>query len=563
MSRPLDFIIFGVARSGTKALVRALNLHPHVYCAMERFHFRTDHSRITFPQSFLDTSEIRDPIDLKKNERMSEELAKKEDVRHAGNKLPRYYFALERINQEVPALKNIWIYRSPYGFMPSWNRRELENQRGQWPAGQVGLFGLLELLVCIGSCLRLRKDVFIFPYEHGLSDSPAVTLQALEFLGADPSLYDGKTFEQRQRRRRKTQLLRKGSGSRRSDLKVYEEELLDALQVQTLDSILRLDRGVMLSELAAPLGDYLDRIVGVLPRALDRAFSACDSRAARSFGREHFRRNRAEFKDLLKRADGSKVLAGFHRFGVYDRLRALYVQRSALRRRLSSIRCRLATLEHRVQKSVSSLKTKGRSVFLARHIKRSGTLKLASVPRKQMDHPDLIGHDWTSGKSRFATAPDPDRALRKFFADLGGGVDHAHQATSPERRNLPLILISQLPRSGGSLLSQLCDGHKQLQVHPSEMRIGFPSKDTWPGFDPCDSPDRLFAMLFQMQLARLAAAGYSKKGKGKSMQKRLSFEYSPSEHYRAFVELLTVAPGARAESNSSLIRWTAGRADLL
>jgi hypothetical protein len=29
--RTLDFIVFGVARSGTGALARALNFHPHVY----------------------------------------------------------------------------------------------------------------------------------------------------------------------------------------------------------------------------------------------------------------------------------------------------------------------------------------------------------------------------------------------------------------------------------------------------------------------------------------------------------------------------------------------------
>ena len=51
MNHPLDFIVFGIPRSGTKALVRALNLHPNVYCAMERFHFRADHSRLTFPES--------------------------------------------------------------------------------------------------------------------------------------------------------------------------------------------------------------------------------------------------------------------------------------------------------------------------------------------------------------------------------------------------------------------------------------------------------------------------------------------------------------------------------
>ena len=119
MVRPLDFIVFGVPRSGTKTLVRALNLHPHVYCAMERFHFRANHSSIVFPDSFLDASDIRDRHDLGKIKRIREDIATKREIRHPGNKLPRYYFALHRINTEVSALKNIWIYRSPYGFLSS------------------------------------------------------------------------------------------------------------------------------------------------------------------------------------------------------------------------------------------------------------------------------------------------------------------------------------------------------------------------------------------------------------------------------------------------------------
>jgi hypothetical protein len=206
MARKLDFIVFGVPRSGTKALVRALNLHPHVYCAMERFHFRADHSRLTFPDSFLDASVIGDRDNAGKIEEIAVELAEKPEVLHAGNKLPRYYFALDRINREVPALKNIWIYRSPYGFMQSWNRRELDSRRGQWPAGQVGLFGLLELFCCIEACLGLGKEVFVFPYEYGLDRSDRsvrATLDALEFLGADPDLYPPKTFEKKQRGRGK------------------------------------------------------------------------------------------------------------------------------------------------------------------------------------------------------------------------------------------------------------------------------------------------------------------------------------------------------------------------
>ena len=38
----------------------------------------------------------------------------------------------------------------------------------------------------------------------------------------------------------------------------------------------------------------------------------------------------------MKFAEGSKALAGFQRFGAYERLKSVYVQRWALRRRLGS-----------------------------------------------------------------------------------------------------------------------------------------------------------------------------------------------------------------------------------
>jgi hypothetical protein len=336
MARPLDFIIFGVPRSGTKALVRGLNLHPHVYCAQERFHFGTDHSRLVFPESFLDSNTARNTEDIGKIESIAEGIAGKE-VRHAGNKLPRYYFALDRINREVPSLKNIWIYRSPYGFIPSWNRREQDRDKGQWPVGQIGLFGLLELFSCIENCLNLRKDIFVFPYDPGLGRSPDTLLQALDFLGADAALYDQRAFEKEQRRQGKKRK-RRGDDVAPMPLQDPEKELLATLRVRELDSLIERGRGLMLSEIALPLRDYLDSVTEVLPEALDRAFTACNSQEVSAFGRGYFNRNRAELGSVLKRASRSKVLAGFQHYGPYQWLTSLYVQRFGLRRRLAALR---------------------------------------------------------------------------------------------------------------------------------------------------------------------------------------------------------------------------------
>ena len=143
-------------------------------------------------------------------------------------------------------------------------------------------------------------------------------------------------------------------------------------------------------------------------------------------------------------------------------------------------------------------------------------------------------------KTFFAEAPDPGQVLSEFFDALGPGVTErcAPLCNEPRPQRCPLILISQLPRSGGSLLSQLFDGHPQLYAYPYEMRIGYPGKSTWPAFDPREGPERLFAKLFHTELGQFAARGYRKPGKAKTKHDRLSFDYSPIAHYQAFISLL-------------------------
>ena len=58
----------------------------------------------------------------------------------------------------------------------------------------------------------------------------------------------------------------------------------------------------------------------------------------------------------------------------------------------------------------------------------------------------------------------------------------------------PLVLVSQIQRSGGTLLGQLFDGHPACHVDPYELKIGYPKKDTWPQLD-LTRPDTWFDIL--------------------------------------------------------------------
>jgi hypothetical protein len=82
--------------------------------------------------------------------------------------------------------------------------------------------------------------------------------------------------------------------------------------------------------------------------------------------------------------------------------------------------------------------------------------------------------------------------------------EHIQPVTSP------LALISQIQRSGGSLLSQLFDGHPQIHAHPHEMMIGYKKKFIWPRLDLGDRPEQWFGVLFEKMIIEHARDGYKK-----------------------------------------------------
>ncbi len=63
----------------------------------------------------------------------------------------------------------------------------------------------------------------------------------------------------------------------------------------------------------------------------------------------------------------------------------------------------------------------------------------------------------------------------------------------------PLVLISQIQRSGGTLLSQFLDGHPECHADPYEIKIGHPKKHRWPSLD-LSRPDAWFELLFDDSL---------------------------------------------------------------
>jgi hypothetical protein len=78
----------------------------------------------------------------------------------------------------------------------------------------------------------------------------------------------------------------------------------------------------------------------------------------------------------------------------------------------------------------------------------------------------------------------------------------------------PLVLVSQIQRSGGTLLSQLFDGHPECHAHPHELKIGYPRERNWPPLDLARA-ENWFELLFEDRSARNFRRGYRKSLKGR------------------------------------------------
>jgi hypothetical protein len=96
-----------------------------------------------------------------------------------------------------------------------------------------------------------------------------------------------------------------------------------------------------------------------------------------------------------------------------------------------------------------------------------------------------------------------------------------------------LVLISQIQRSGGTLLNSLLDGHPEIFSHPYELLIGHPSKHEWPALDPADGPERWLEVLDERIIAHLFAEGY-RKDAGRNDHPALPFGLVPSFLERLF-----------------------------
>jgi hypothetical protein len=108
-----------------------------------------------------------------------------------------------------------------------------------------------------------------------------------------------------------------------------------------------------------------------------------------------------------------------------------------------------------------------------------------------------------------------------------------------------LLLITQLHRSGGTLFSQLVDGHSGIKAHPHELFIGKPNKWDWPNLKgELGSADEVFSALQEGKIVSIGEQGkFIKPGSNRAASDQMvPFHYNLDHHRKAFEALYQQAP---------------------
>ncbi len=107
----------------------------------------------------------------------------------------------------------------------------------------------------------------------------------------------------------------------------------------------------------------------------------------------------------------------------------------------------------------------------------------------------------------------------------------------------PLILISQIQRSGGTLMSQLFNDHPEIYACPYDIYWGKPGKWDWPDLNLTEmSISKMYSELHEPYIDRFIAFGYSKQIDGAVKREVFPFLFNRKLQKRIFFRLLKKNP---------------------
>lgn len=248
------FLVTGVPRGGTTACSNALNEHPQVFCAFERFSWPLDLAAYPFDLEDLRNPDVPDPSFIRDVRNLPGD---KQPLAAFGNKKPRYYMTLPDLLDRRPA-KVVFVYRSPAPTAASWNTRAFNEDDEGWGRGMTGMFAFadfVQMLHCIRS-LPPEADYTMVSYEALTRDEGRKdVLDALfRFLDVPSDAEALRSYDQKQRALLPT-LAAKDRG-----LMDFEQEYFDHYGLGELDDAMRRAKMFTPVELLPHIDQFLDRL---------------------------------------------------------------------------------------------------------------------------------------------------------------------------------------------------------------------------------------------------------------------------------------------------------------
>lgn len=143
MTRKLDFIVFGLPRSGTTAVAGYLSAVPGLHCGLEVFPTFLDHSTLDVPRAFLERQ------DRLWNDSSAEAVrAGGDSILRYGNKTPTYFYRLPSLLDELDNCPAILCVRDLRAVATSYAKRAAD-PRDTWLPGRNGLFAMGDALIML------------------------------------------------------------------------------------------------------------------------------------------------------------------------------------------------------------------------------------------------------------------------------------------------------------------------------------------------------------------------------------------------------------------------------
>lgn len=183
-NKKLDFIVFGVPRSGTGAIARYINAVRHCICFLEKFAYEMDHNKIMMPKAIWTREGQHDKV-LGKNERRIENLLNTKDISEIliGNKSPFYFLRIPEIFDELGTELSVCIVRDARSLMKS---RNVRATKLDWSRGSPGLFALAEYIILLKILLKNKnRNILIFPYSSLFFDGNKARQILFEHISPD------------------------------------------------------------------------------------------------------------------------------------------------------------------------------------------------------------------------------------------------------------------------------------------------------------------------------------------------------------------------------------------